>query len=552
MPLHFDGADPSGLANPLKSACGNFEPRPLCRGRVSGLPRVKVDLPFIKVAPAPVRLAALTLLWLVSLTGCQQARWTQSDSPTGTPLASPKEATVRLPMPLVPAPPTAFAETTIAALQFKKSLPIKAEAGGTFIGELKLTARSPLTNLVVRDAIPVGATWQRSDPPAIIKGSELVWTVAALRAGENLNFKTWFEANTNLVPRAAATVTALPKVSAELTVGSAELALDASGPETAMLNADLTYRIQVRNIGSEMVRGVTIRQTAPVGTNFSNEANESTLDAGDLDPGQAKSFTTRLKAAQRGTICATITAQSLNAPELNTEVCSTIIDPRLQVQGTGAKEQVVGRNVDYEIAVMNVGDTPLTNVVISSVAPEEDFIVAAPGAVITGNQATWTVVTLQPRDRVTKTIKLTSKSAGVSCATITASAGAATDATRLCTLWKGIPALTFELSEMPDPIQVGESTTYRIVLINQGSGELHNLKVQAVFDDLMLPISSPQGTINGQHVTFPIIASIKAQQSVTYTISVKGAMVGTSHNRVEVICDEIKAPILREESTTIY
>lgn len=552
MPMHFDGADPSGLANPLKSACGNFEPRPLCRGRVSGLPRVKVDLPFIKVAPAPVRLAALTLLWLVGLTGCQPARWTQSDSSTGMPLASPKGAAVQSPTPMASASTVAFAETTTAALQFKKSLPIKAEAGRTFIGELKLTARRSLTNLVVRDAIPVGAAWQRSEPPAVMEGNELVWQVDALRTGENLNFKTWFEANTNLVPRAAATVTAQPKVSADLIVGSAGLALDASGPETAPLNADLTYHIQVRNTGSETVRGVMIRQAAPAGTNFSNEVNETTLDAGDLDPGQAKSFTTQLKAVQRGTICATTTAQSLNAPELNAEVCSTIIDPRLQVQGAGAKEQVVGRNVDYEITVTNVGDTPLTNVVISSVAPEEGFIVAAPGAVITGNQAAWTVATLRPRGRVTKTIKLTSKNAGVSCATVTARAGTVTDATRLCTLWKGIPALTFELSEMPDPIQVGESTTYRIVLINQGSGELHNLKVQAVFDDLMLPISSPQGTINGQHVTFPTIASIKAQQSVTFTISVKGAMVGTSHNRVEVICDEIKAPILREESTTIY
>lgn len=453
---------------------------------------------------------------------------------------------------MVSASTVAFAETTTAALQFKKSLPIKAEAGRTFIGELKLTARRSLTNLVVRDAIPVGAAWQRSEPPAVMEGNELVWQVDALRTGESLNFKTWFEANTNLVPRAAATVTAQPKVSAGLIVGSAGLALDASGPEMAPLNADLTYHIQVRNTGSETVRGVMIRQAAPAGTNFSNEVNETTLDAGDLDPGQAKSFTTQLKAVQRGTICATTTAQSLNAPELNAEVCSTIIDPRLQVQGAGAKEQVVGRNVDYEITVTNVGDTPLTNVVISSVAPEEGFIVAAPGAVITGNQAAWTVATLRPRGRVTKTIKLTSKNAGVSCATVTARAGTVTDATRLCTLWKGIPALTFELSEMPDPIQVGESTAYRIVLINQGSGELHNLKVQAVFDDLMLPISSPQGTINGQHVTFPTIASIKAQQSVTFTISVKGAMVGTSHNRVEVICDEIKAPILREESTTIY
>ena len=173
-------------------------------------------------------------------------------------------------------------------------------------------------------------------------------------------------------------------------------------------------------------------------------------------------------------------------------------------------------------------------------------------AIISGNNATWTLAELLPGAKATETIKLAAKVAGASCNTVTASVGILSDSAKACTQWKGVPAVTFELTDNPDPIQIGESATYTIKVINQGSAEIHNVKVMAAFDALLLPISSAQGTVAGQRVTFPTVAAIAAKQSVTYTIAVKGAAAGDSRNKVELSCDELKSPMTREESTIVY
>ncbi|HNT16085.1 MAG TPA: hypothetical protein PKO21_14690 [Verrucomicrobiota bacterium] len=514
---------------------------------------MKVDFPSRQAASVRATQVALGFVVLACLAGCRQVLLPASDFQSEATLASPKAtAAAGSTAALAAPPPASFAETTTETLQFKQSMPARVVAAATFTAALELVPGSSLTNVVVRSTIPDGATYQRSDPPATVADDALVWKLGVLETAQSLQLKAWFKADSDVTPVSSTTITATPEVLVRLTVGQALLALDSTGPAVAQLNSNLTYHTRLRNIGSETVRNIQVRQTAPPGLTFNNQTHDHTLEAGELAPGQSVFFTTMLAATRRGRICMTNTVTSANAPVIHTEVCTTVIDPHLQVQAAGAKEQVVGRNVDYEITATNTGDVALTNVVIQTVAPETGFIVAAPGAVITGQQAAWTIPTLPPRGQTTRTVKLTSKTAGVSCATITASAGVVADTIRLCTLWKGVPALTFRLSEDPDPIQVGESTTYRIVLINQGSGELHNVKVNAVFDDLMLPLGSPQGTIHGQRVAFPTIATIKARQSVTYTITAKGAVVGDSHNRVEVSCDELKGTIEREESTTIY
>jgi len=385
-----------------------------------------------------------------------------------------------------------------------------------------------------------------------VEGGELVWKLGDLQSAQGVKIKVWFRAEKAGAPSSVATVTAGPRVSASVCAGRPMLALEKTGPEIAMLGADVAYAVVVRNVGSAVARGVVVTDSVPAGMSHNSGRSELIFDIGDLAPGQTKPIAVTFKANQRGKVCSAATVTSANTPKVSREVCTLILIPGLKVEKAGAKEQIIGRNADYEIVVSNTGDTSLNNVLISDVTPAECSIVAAPGAIIAGNKATWTIVELKPGMKVTETIKLTAKVAGASCNTVTASVGLLSDSAKACTLWKGVPAVTFELADNPDPIQIGESTTYTIKVINQGSAEIHNVNVTAAFDQLMLPISSPQGQVAGSRVTFPIVASIGAKQSVSYAIVAKGTSVGDSRTKVEVSCDELKAPVIREESTNIY
>jgi uncharacterized repeat protein (TIGR01451 family) len=431
-------------------------------------------------------------------------------------------------------------------------LPADVALGDDFSTELTLTAQQNITNVVVRDTIPAGATYLRSEPVATETGDELVWKLGDLTAAQVVKVKVWFKAGQAGPPSSYATIMAGPQVSASVVVGKPMLVLEESGPDTAMLGTEVAYHLIIKNIGSSSARGVTVRNPVPAGMSHSSAKPELLIEMGDLSPGQAKPITVTLKANERGKVCSVATVNSANTPAVTKEVCTLILVPSLKVKKTGAKEQIIGRNADYEITVSNIGDTPLHNVLITDVTPPECAIIAAPGAIISGNNATWTIAELLPGAEATETIKLAAKVAGASCNTVTASAGGLVDSAKACTQWKGVPGVTFEVVDNPDPIQIGESSTYTIKVINQGSGEIHNVKVLATFDATILPISSPQGTVGGQRVTFPTVAALAAKQSVTYTIAVKGTAVGDSRNKVELSCDELKAPVTREESTTVY
>ena len=279
---------------------------------------------------------------------------------------------------------------------------------------------------------------------------------------------------------------------------------------------------------------------------------ELSFDVGDLAPGQSKPLAVTFKANQRGKVCNVATASSSNAGKVGDDACTTILVPGLKVDKTGTKEQILGRNADYEITVSNTGDTTLTRVTVSDLAPAETSIVTAPGGTISGNKATWTIASLAPGAKATQSVKLTSKTAGTHCNNVTASSGSVSDSAKSCTLWKGIPAVLLEVVDDPDPIQVGESTTYTIRVLNQGTGDIHNLKVIATFGEQIMPVSTPQGSVSGKAVNFPPINKLAPKQALTYTVTVKGASVGDSRNKISLTADELKTPVDEEESTTVY
>jgi uncharacterized repeat protein (TIGR01451 family) len=295
-----------------------------------------------------------------------------------------------------------------------------------------------------------------------------------------------------------------------------------------------------------------VSDTVPTGMSHSSGKSELSFEVGDLAPGQSKPVAATFKANQRGKVCNTATASSNNAGKVIDDACTVVLVPGLQIENTGTKEQILGRNADYQIVVSNTGDTILDKVVVSDDAPLETSIVAAPGARLVGNKAIWSVEDLAPGAKQTFALKLTSKMAGTHCNKVTAGAGNVNDSAKACTLWRGIAAVRLEKADDPDPIQVGEFTTYTVKITNQGFGDIHNVKIVATFDQFTVPVSSPQGKVNGQTVTFPVAGVLGPKQVITYTIKVKGVKAGDSRNKMTLTSEELTSPVETEESTTVY
>jgi len=150
---------------------------------------------------------------------------------------------------------------------------------------------------------------------------------------------------------------------------------------------------------------------------------------------------------------------------------------------------------------------------------------------------------------------LKTRRAGTLNFSATASSEAVTPVNSACaTEVTGLPAILLEKSDNPDPVAVGDTTTYTVKVTNQGSADDANVAISIVVDSELMPVSSeqPGAMITGQTVTFPVVPALGAKQAVTYTVLAKGVTAGNAHTKFIVGSQMLTSPLTAVESTTVY
>ncbi len=120
---------------------------------------------------------------------------------------------------------------------------------------------------------------------------------------------------------------------------------------------------------------------------------------------------------------------------------------------------------------------------------------------------------------------------------------------------EGIAAILFELVDINDPVEVGGETTYEIRVSNQGSKAATEVRVVALLPPQMQAIHADgpaRHVIDGQRVLFDPVSQLAPKADMTYTVKVKALEAGDLRLRVQVVTDEIRVPITKEESTRVY
>jgi uncharacterized repeat protein (TIGR01451 family) len=299
---------------------------------------------------------------------------------------------------------------------------------------------------------------------------------------------------------------------------------------------------------------VVVTDPVPDGLSHESGQKELSFNVGDLAPGQTKALPVTFKTEKRGRLCNVATATSSNAGKVSAEACvqSALVEIKIE-KSTTDKEQIVGRKAGYKIVISNTGDVDVPDLTLTDTAPEGTQILAAEGASVSGNTATWTGITVPKGGSKSYEVALTSAVSGNKCnvATLVTAKGVRMTS-EACTVWRGVPGVLLEMVDDPDPIQVGETTTYTVRVTNQGFASLHDLLIAVEFDEEADPVSSPQGSVQGKKVTFPLVATLEAKQSFTYTVVAKGVSAGDARNKCVLTVKELKTSVEETESTTVY
>ncbi len=438
-------------------------------------------------------------------------------------------------------------------VRLQKRLPLEVVQGEEFSYDLVITALNDAQDIVVTDTIPAGASFVRSDPAANRDAQQLFWRFPTLRKDSAEWIRVWLKADKAGELSSCPTISAAAQNCISTTAGTPQLDLRLVAPEAAIMNFDVPAQLIVSNRGTISARHVVVRYNLPAGLAPSGKEQALGFDAGHLAPGQTKSVKLQLKPVARGKAQVRASATSSNAAPIEAVAAMAITEPKVEVAIEGPAEEYINKSAPYRVRLRNTGDATLTRMVVALDAGQRTTVIeAATADSVRSRTATWKIDSLPPGEERAFDVVLSSSAPGRREHVVTVTtAERIEERAQTATDWKGISAITLELVDSPDPVQVGHQMVYTIRVSNQGTGRESDIAVVATLPPQLSPVKSSGGEFEGKAIRFPA-TSLAPKKSIEYKITAKAASIGEGRMRVELRSGNVGTPVIEEESTRVY
>ncbi len=450
-----------------------------------------------------------------------------------------------------------------SGLMVQAVTPVQVRSNQPFTYEIHVTniTRGTLKNVMVRDEsidnrIQSNATISYESGP----NGLALWNLGDMAPCETKVIKVTAKAGKAGVSNECISASYNNSLCTVTMVADPALTLTKTATQEAMACDTVALKYDIRNTGTGIAEGVRLRDPLAAGLTTLDGKSAVDMDIGNIPAGETRTVTIQAKASKAGRFESAASASGSGGLTAESTRTATVIrQPTLAVSVKCPDRVFFGREVNYEITVRNTGDGASANTMVTAGLPGgSTFVKASDNGGPSGGGVSWALGTLAPN--ATKTLTFTTRPGGMGASrtTSTAQGTCAPAVTGDCqTELVGIPALMLNGFDNPDPIQIGESTTYTLLVTNQGSAALNNVKLVCTMDegDTMTYVSSggqAQGTVSGRTITFPAIARLNPDGKATYTVVIRAAKEGQVSFRAEATSDEITRPLVKAETTNFY
>jgi uncharacterized repeat protein (TIGR01451 family) len=346
---------------------------------------------------------------------------------------------------------------------------------------------------------------------------------------------------------------------------ASSLKVTLKGPETAAVGAAVTYQITVQNCGPRPATNVRLEAGFDPGLEHETKANPVALLIGDIPAGANRTYPLALIPRQTGKLNVTVMATADGGLKDQTkQILTAQGNAPLAVLIKGPSKRYLGRPAVWDIDVANQGEVVLGNVIVNATLPPEVACLNA----MPSSQAhkgpegettlAWNLGSLSAGEH--RQLQITSRcdklSAHAIVEVIARAEPGAHEARATASLQiAGLPALRLDVVDTVDPVEIGGKTTYRITVTNHGTLAASNIQVAADLPASMsvLQVNGPvPGKTEARRVAFSTLATLPPGQSVSYLVEVQANEATEGVFRAELLSDQVKEPMVAEESTTIY
>jgi uncharacterized repeat protein (TIGR01451 family) len=441
------------------------------------------------------------------------------------------------------------------------AVPLGQDLAGTLV--VANTGQVESQEVTLREAIPDGLQFVRSDPPAIVDGNQLVWTLAGLKGGGSHSIQVIYKTVRPGTVKTAALVTTRDglhderQAVTEVTVPRLDLKMTSSGP-TALVGVPVQYQIIVSNPGTGSIGNVLLADEFDAGLEHETKAARIKKTLGTLGPGETRTESLTLTPRQSGQLVNRVTATADGGLTASAQQAIMAQRGQLKIELAGPKQRFANSSAAWQITVSNTGEMPLANIAVKDLLPPElTFMNATDGGQPSNTgEVAWGIPVLQPNERrvlelTTNCSKATAKALNV--ATASAEPGLHVQAESAIEI-NGLPAFRIDVRDTVDPVEVNGTTVYNIEVTNRGSMPGSKLEIVCTVPPQMKVINTrgpTQPVIEGGRVTFPALETLPPGEKITYGVAVQALQAGQVVFQAELKSAALREPVIAQESTTI-
>jgi uncharacterized repeat protein (TIGR01451 family) len=456
--------------------------------------------------------------------------------------------------------PTGDAGTS--ALLLEKTLPTEVQVNKPFTYDIKVTNVSKLKLEGVEIAETVPGTFKIKDvtegtPDG--KPNTVTYLVGTLDPGDSKIVRLTGTAAQSGALGMLLSAKYSTSLSMATNVVAPALKLAMTGSTDIMKCDSLGYRLSVTNTGSGEARNVKVESVLPDGLVTPDGKAAVAFDAGTLAGGETRDFTFAAKANKTGAYDIKATARADEGLASEPVIIKTAVKaPWLQIAKTGPEKAFIGQPIAYEISVTNKGDGVAKDTVIFDNLPAGTVVQAASDNARTdaGGKVRWDVGELAPGASKKVAVVVTAAAAGEMKSAASVSAQCAdTQAAFAQTTLSGVPAILVQMADSPDPVRVGDQTTYTVEITNTGTAAGTNIKLVCTLEepaDFVNATGQTKETVSGKTITFAPVGTLAPKTKATYKITVKAVKGGDTRFKTSITSDQLGRPVESTEATNFF
>ena len=447
-----------------------------------------------------------------------------------------------------------------SGLLLEKIVPSEAMVGSpfTYRYEVKNLTPYPLHQVMVTDRISQNLTVSGADPkPTTVNGGLATWNLGELEGNATKVITVTGSASEEGTVSTCGWATYSPILCEPIHILKAALQLVKTLTPEATTCDPVNMTLTVRNSGSSTLHDVTVIDDLPSGLAAADGKTSLNVAVGTLKPGESKEIPVALKAGRTGKFENMAKATSREGVTAQAKASTTIRQALLQLSCTAPAERYFGRSSDFCFKITNSGDAPAKDATIEASVPAGVTVKSTTGGgAAAAGKIVWRLGTLGVGESKEVCATVVSSTAGQVTLNATGNAGCAAAVTSSCqTSYRGIAAVLIEVVDVNDPIDVGANEVYEIIVTNQGTAPLTNVKLVSKLESSQEFVSGTGETAvsaNGSVINYGTVVSIAPKAKVSWKVTVKALKAGDVRFDTILNSDQTERPVEETESTHQY